>query len=423
MSTLQEDETGLIRLTRGQGVACIIVLVLVSALITFGITSAYLVSPPAEPGVSDIIVGAENYHELVQASMIVMENYIDDEKVTPESLVEGAIRGVVASMGDPYSMYFDASAMRDFQRETMEGEYSGIGTSILEVDGYVTIMVPFEGTPAATTPFENAEPDDPVGLRPGDRILRVEDLDVVGMAADHVAELIRGPAGEVVTVEIERPGTGQNLVFMIERDTIEIPTVSGEVIDGDLGLIVISRFTANTPDQVRHYMAELEDAGVEGLILDVRNNAGGTLAECVEVASLFVPAGPVVTTVDREGTEDVREVTGTGYSGPMVVLINGYSASAAEILAGALRDRMEVPLVGERTFGKGSVQHLYYLDPTRPSGMKITTERYLTPSGYSIEEEGGLRPDIEVAWPEGALMGDPESDPQLQRGIEVLRGR
>ena len=423
MSTLQEDETGLIRLTRGQGVACVIVLVLVSALVTFGITSAYFTSPPAEPGVSDIIVGAENYPELVQAAMIVMENYIDDEKVSSESLVEGAIRGLVGSTGDPYSMYFDASAMRDFQRETMEGEYSGIGTSILEVEGYVTIMVPFEGTPAATTPFENATPDDPVGLRPGDRILRVEDVDVVGMAADHVAELIRGPVGEVVTVEIQRPDTGQNLVFMIERDTIEIPTVRGEVIDGDLGLIVISRFTANTPDQVRHYMSELEDAGIEGLIIDVRNNAGGTLAECVEVASLFVPAGPVVITVDREGTEDVREVTGTGYPGPMVVLVNGYSASAAEILAGALRDRMAVPLVGERTFGKGSVQHLYYLDRARPSGMKITTERYLTPSRYSIEEEGGLRPDIAVPWSEGALMGDPESDPQLKRGIEEIRGR
>ncbi len=419
---MPEDETGMIRLTRGQGLACVTVLILVSALITFGITNAYVISP-AEPGVSDIITGAENYPELVQASQIIMENYLDDEKITPESLVEGAIRGVVGSTGDPYSMYFDASALRQFQRETMEGEYSGIGTSILDVDGYVTIMVPFEGSPAATTPFENAGPDDPVGLRPGDRILRVEDLDVVGMSAEYVAELIRGPVGEVVTVEVDRPDTGEVLTFRIERAQIEIPTASGRVIDEDLGLIVISRFTANTPDQVRGYMDELEEAEVTGLILDLRNNAGGTLAECVDVASLFVPAGPVVTTVDREGTRDVREATGTGYPGPIVALVNEFSASAAEILAGALRDRMDVLLVGQRTFGKGSVQHLYYLDPAKPSGMKITTERYLTPSGYNIEEEGGLVPDIEVAWPEDGLMGDPETDPQLRRAIEVLRGR
>ncbi|MFO8060624.1 MAG: S41 family peptidase [Bacillota bacterium] len=422
MSGLQDEDGSVIRLTKGQGLACAIVLMLVSALITFGVTNAYMIAP-AEPGASDIITGAENYPELLHASQLILDNYFDEEGVTPETLVEGAIRGVVSSTGDPYSMYFDASAMRQFQRETVEGEYSGIGTSILDVDGYVTIMVPFEGSPAATTPHESAGPDDPVGLRPGDRILRVEEIDVVGMTAEYVAELIRGPVGEVVTVEVERPETGQVLTFHIERDTIEIPTASGEVIEGDLGLIVISRFTTYTPEQVRHHMAELEKAGVTDLIVDLRNNAGGTLAECVEVASLFVPEGPVVTTVDREGVTDVREASGEGYPGRIVVLVNEFSASAAEILAGALRDRLEVPLVGQRTFGKGSVQHLYYLDPAKPSGMKITTERYLTPSGYSIEEEGGLQPDVEVAWPEDAAMGDPETDPQLRRAIELMRGQ
>lgn len=423
---MRDEETGIIRMARGQAVGILIVCVLISALLTFGFANVYLSTPAQPEAYGDSLTEADNYEELLRTVELILSNYIHADDIAVEQLVEGAIRGAMQAVGDPYSMYFDASALREFRRETVEGEYSGIGASILDVQGYVTILVPFENSPAATTPYEGAKEDTPVGLRSGDRILRVDGVDVVGMSAEFVAEMIRGPVGEVVTVEVERPGNGgasRTLVFHIERDNIEIPTVRSEVLDDDIGMLVISRFTGRTPEQVRYHLQALEDAGVTGIILDLRNNPGGTLDECVEVASIFLPAGPVVRTVDRDGDVEVREVAGPEYPLPLVVLVNEFSASASEIIAGAMRDRMDVPLVGMKTFGKGSVQRLYYLDPDKPSGMKLTTERYLTPDGYSIEEEGGLQPDIEVEWPEDAIMGDPEHDPQLRRAMEILRDK
>jgi len=420
---VQQDHRSQIRLTTGQLAGIIVVTVLIAAVLTFGFANVYLVED--KPTNGDVVTEADNYPELVRAINLIKENYVDMDAADVEKMIEGAIEGAIASTGDRYSTYFDASALADFRQETVEGEYSGIGASILDVEGYVTIMVPFEGTPAATTPFEGAASDDPVGLRPGDRVLTVDGVDVVGMSAEHVAEMIRGPVGEEVQVEIERPADDGDLLltFRFERDEVEIPTVDSEVVDGDVGVLSITRFTGRTPDQVHEHLNDLEDQNVSSIIIDLRNNPGGTLEDCITVADIFLPEGVVLHVVGRGDESDEIHVGGDAYPKPLVVLVNEFTASGGEILAGALREQMDVPLIGNTTFGKGSVQRLFYLDPDRPTGMKLTTERYLTPSGYSIEEEGGLQVDYEVPDPEDGLYGDLEADQQLQKALEVLRER
>ncbi len=377
-----------------------------------------------DDGSENPVLEAENYDEFLRALDLILQDYVDEEDVTPERLIQGAIKGMIEGVGDPYSTYFDASALEDLRMQTLEGEYSGIGVSVIDMEGYVTVLVPFSNTPASATSPEGVEDDDEeTGLRSGDRIISVDGVDTVGMSTEHVAELIRGPAGETVEVIVERPRDGghRELTFVIEREEIEIPTVDSKVLEDDVGLLSITQFTAHTPQQVETHLEELKSEGISGLILDLRSNPGGTLDESLEVADQLLPPGPVVTTVDREGKEETLSVDDPGWDLPIVVLVDNYSASASEILAGALRDRLDAPLIGERTFGKGSVQRVYYLDPDRTTGMKITTQRYLTPSGYSIEEEEGLVPDHEVPWSEGDVMGEFDSDPQLQKALEVMR--
>ncbi|MFP4199900.1 MAG: S41 family peptidase [Clostridia bacterium] len=417
----------LIVVTPMQGALILIAVALTAASLVFAITG----SSPVDDATEEVpesetespAIEAENYDEFQRALELILQDYVDEESVTPESLIQGAIKGMVEGVGDPYSTYFDSSALEDLRMQTLEGEYSGIGVSVIDLDGYVTVLVPFSNTPASTTPPEEGDGDEEEGLSSGDRIISVDGVDTVGMSTEHVSDLIRGPEGETVEVVVQRPeDTGhEELTFIIERQQIEIPTADSEVLEGDIGLLSITQFTAHTPKQVETHLQGLISEGISGLILDLRSNPGGTLDESLEVADQLLPPGPIVTTVDRDGKEETLSVDGPGCDLPIVVLVDNYSASASEILAGALRDRLDAPLVGERTFGKGSVQRIYYLDLDRTTGMKLTTQRYLTPSGYSIEEEDGLAPDHEVPRSEEDVMGELDSDPQLQKALDVMR--
>jgi len=424
----EDRSTRYVQLTPVQAILIVMVLVFTVAALTVGVVQQvpFISERGIEEAAPEEVESAlddEGYDEFIRALSLIMEDYVDGDDVDSEALLRGAIRGMIEGLDDPYSTYFDASALEDLRVQTLEGEYSGIGVSVIDLDGYVTVLVPFDDTPASTTPFEGADENDAIGLKSGDRILEVDGIDVVGMSTDHVAELIRGPVGESVEILVERPENemGEQYRFVIEREQIEIPTADSEVIDGDIGVLSITQFTAHTPEQVAAHLEKLEESGIQGLILDLRSNPGGTLEESLQVADQFLPPGPVVTTVDREGNEETLAVSGPGYERPIVVLVDRFSASASEIIAGALRDRADAPLVGERTFGKGSVQRVYYLDPEQTTGMKLTTQRYLTPSGYNIEDEEGLVPDYEVEWSEGETMGELDSDSQLQRALEVLR--
>lgn len=413
-----------ISLSRSQFIGSLMVVALITGLLVFGFFGVYGDSADGGNADGDVITSAENYDELVRAVRLTLQKHVDSS-IEPEQMIEGAIDGALKGTGDPHSAYFDAEAMKEFQESVTHGEYTGIGVSVLKVEEYVTVVTVFEGGPAETTSFEGAAPDDPVGLKSGDRIVSVDGTDVVGMPADQVATMIKGPEGETVRVGIDRKteqGRWKTLIFELERATVEIPTADHEIIEDDIGVLVISGFTSHTAEQVEEHLDELLDAGVSGIILDLRNNPGGTVDACVKVADMFLGEGAVVTTVNREGDEEVMNSHEPGFDLPLVVLVNRYSASASEILAGALRDRKDVALVGEKTFGKGSVQRIFYLDRDQPTGMKITVSRYLTPSGYSIEEEGGLTPDYEVQM-EGSelLVGDPDRDPQLRRAIDVLK--
>ncbi len=415
--SINKDEN-MIKLSTGQALTSVVVIFLVSALITYGAVAMY--PADTEPAAEDVVTQAENYHELQEAVATILDEHVD-EAINAEKLIQGAVRGAVEAAEDRYTTYFDTSELEDFT-ERIEGEYSGIGASILSVDDYVTVLVPFDGSPAATTPFEGATEDDPVGLQPGDKIVEVDGIDVRDMSADHVADIIRGPEGSEVVVDALRSNDDdeERLRFEFERARIEIPTAETDIVDEDIGVLSINQFHRHTPDQVREALDDLEAENISGIIIDLRFNPGGDLSAVVEVADFFVPEGPVMSAHTRDEEETLRAET-PGYDLPIVVLVNEFSASGAEILAGAIRDRLGYPLVGEQTFGKGSVQRMVYLDDEEQTGMKLTTARFLTPDGHKIDVDGGLLPDYEVELPEDAELGELENDPQLQRAVQQMR--
>lgn len=347
------------------------------------------------------------------------------EEVPLDQLLEGAVDGVLQSLDDPYTVYYDAEAYESFEI-SLTGEYEGIGVVVTTVDEYVVVQTPFPGSPGATTYPDNHDGVSPPGLRAGDRILEVDGVSVVGMPVERAASLIRGPRGTTVRLTVERPVEGappQVLYFTIRRQSIEIPTVQqADMVTPRIGYLWLTQFTPDTPGQVREALKRLRDQGARAIILDLRNNPGGDLSASVQVASQFVPAGPVVHVERRGGERETYSARGGGLGLPLVVLINGGTASASEIVAGAIQDYGSGTLLGEQTFGKGSVQTVYtWEDQQGRAAVKVTTARYLTPKERSIHAVG-LTPDVEVpGTPE--QQGDPQRDPQLRRAIELLEQR
>lgn len=374
---------------------------------------------------------SDNWEAFLQLITIITNEYVDPDKATPDRLLEGAMNGAVRSLDDPYSNYFDKRHLENFQIET-SGLYQGIGVMVVErtVDEkpQVTVVSPFEGTPAATTAFEGSGPSDPRGLKPGDIILRVDDREVTGLPVDTVARMIRGPDGTVVNLDVLREGRKEPLHFKIVRSSITVPTTRSRMLPGGqrIGYLQVTMFQESTAAQVKEDLAELEKKEMRALVLDLRNNPGGLLNVSAEVAEIFVPRGTIVTVLERGGGKEAYFSETAAYPLPFVVLVNKGSASAAEIVAGAVQDYGVAPLVGETTFGKGSVQRIWTLDGNSgrsggsSGGLSITTAKYLTAQGRSIDHEG-LKPDIEVAQPEWAVLGQVGKDPQLDKALELLQ--
>lgn len=328
-----------------------------------------------------------------------------DQPLEAENLMEGAIEGMLARLEDPNTRYLEP-AVEESARDSMEGEIQGIGVLVEMVDEQITVVSPFEGSPA-----ERA------GIRPGDVLIEADGVDLVGMDLSEAAALIRGPAGTEVQLVILR---GEETIEMsVTRDVVQIPSVRGEMLEGNLAYVRLSRFGNRTPEELSEVLEGLLSQNPRGMILDLRNNPGGGLDSSVEIADAFLKEGVVLIEEFGTGRERVFRSSDSGMAEdvPLVVLVNEGSASASEVLAGAIRDQERGLLVGSTTFGKGTVQTWHAL--SNGGGVRITTARWITPDGEWVNETG-IMPDVVIPSPENP-PADLADDPQLQAAIEELR--
>jgi len=344
---------------------------------------------------------------LMKQARAILETYqVDGETpVSEDVLVQGAIKGMVAAWGDPYTRYVDPKQLKEEEIE-MEGEYGGLGIYIGQRDGRTLVISPIEGTPA-----------DRVGLKPKDEIVKIGDEVIMGWDQDQVVKNLRGAPNTPVTVWIRREGEDQLLRFDIVREIIKIKSVRSEILSDDLSYIRLVHFNQKTAEELRSALEQARQRKARGIVLDLRNNPGGLLHTAVEVADMFLDGGLVVGMKGRvsRANDELFARSGVRTRLPLVVLINEGSASASEIVAGALKDRGRAKVVGQKSFGKGSVQTLFPLPDG--SGVYVTIARYYNPSGRVIDHVG-LEPDILV---EGEMDRDHDKDEQLKRAVEELK--
>ena len=320
-----------------------------------------------------------------------------------EALARGAIKGMleVLKKDDPYALFYSPTAFRSFQ-ELTSGKFSGIGVWLKEKEGGLTIVSVLPSTPALEA-----------GLREGDVIRTIDDRSVGTLTSDEAVAHIKGPEGTEVDLGIDR--SGEQLDFTITREAIDLPNLRATLRSDGLGYIQLFGFARGAGDEVRDEVAEMLDEGAEGIVLDLRNNGGGLFTEAVDVASVFIEDGDVVIyrEAGRSGSEPedtAYEAEGDAYEDvPLVVLVNEGTASASEIVAGALQDQERATLIGVTTYGKGSVQEVVRLRDA--SALKLTTAAYLTPEGRDINGEG-IAPDVEVS----------DAVEQKDRAVEILMG-
>lgn len=328
---------------------------------------------------------ADSLWLLKQARVIVEAYQVDAAKkdVDESELVHGAMRGMLSAWKDPYTRFLDPEQLEE-EKTSLEGSFGGLGINIASRDGKTLIISPIEGTPA-----------DRAGLRPMDEIVRVNDDIVIGWELDKIVKLLRGEPGTEVTIGIRRPQQEELLDFKIVRDNIKIETVTSKMLDNGIGYIRLRQFIKTSAPDVGQAVIKLKNENARGLILDLRNNGGGLLDAAQDICDLFIDGGLIVSTKGRveSANEEFYAHEGVLTKLPLVVLINEGSASASEIVAGALRDRNNTLLIGAKSFGKGSVQVLFNLSDG--SGIFVTTARYFTPNDVLIDHVG-LTPDISV---------------------------
>jgi carboxyl-terminal processing protease len=336
--------------------------------------------------------------KVFRALQLVKSKYV--EEVDTNVLVAGAVKGMVNSLGDPHSIYMDPKMYKEFMVET-EGSFGGVGIVLGVKDKILTVVSPIEGTPS-----------EKAGIKSGDQIIKIDGNEAKDMALDEAVSKIRGPEGTMVTLSIRHEGEPLK-DYILTRSSIQIKTVSGKMLPDKIGYIRLSMFNENTgSDLVRKYQ-ELEAQGMKGVILDLRDNPGGLLNESVKVASLFVPKGPVVSVVTRDGHRETHSSNLAAIKYPAAVLVNGGSASASEIVAGAVQDTASGTLIGVKTYGKGSVQTVIR-DESDDSAIKLTIAKYLTPNDRSINGVG-IEPDIKVEMDKNSA-----TDIQLDKAVEFL---
>lgn len=364
--------------------------------------------------VPDLGLRAENSNVNLLGEIMakIQDNYV--EKVSSRKIVNAAAKGMVSSLDDPYSIYLPPQEHKAFQ-EMINGSFFGVGIVIGERKGNIEVISPIPGTPGFRA-----------GLQPNDGIVKIDKRSTKNMRLNTAVNLIKGPKGTVVVLTIKRSGVKKLLVFRIVRDEIHIPNLVDKKI-GNIGYIAIATFDGKTDRNLRNAVIHLTKQGARGIVLDLRNNGGGLLSEAVGVSSVFIESGTIVSLVERGGPVKFLNATGGAFEKiPLVVLINKGSASASEIVAGAIKDRKRGTVVGEKSFGKGSVQTDFTL--TNGGGLKITTAKYRTPSGLSIDKKG-IVPNFVVK--SGKAIGHGfggsfikfKDDPQLRKATAILQAQ
>lgn len=341
--------------------------------------------------------------------------YVDPEKISDEEVLYGAISGMTKAIEDPYTVFMRPDNTDKFL-EDISGEFEGVGMEVGMRDDVLQVIAPLEGTPA-----------DEAGLRAGDKILEVDGESTSGLSVEELVMRIRGEKGSIVTLLVKRDGWEAPREFDIRRERIEIPSLRWQLLnregkedaEGTIAYVKLYHFTQKMGIDFAKAAVEIRNSPAERIIVDVRNNPGGYLEMAREIAGYFLERGEVVVVEDsgEEQQEFKSQGTGLFLDWPVVVLINRGSASASEILAGALRANKGVTLIGQQSFGKGSVQELVNL--SGGSSLKVTVAKWLTPEGKTIEGEG-LTPDREVEITEEDL--EKGADPQLQKAVEIVSG-
>jgi carboxyl-terminal processing protease len=350
-------------------------------------------------------------NKLSEITSYIRAYYMDEYDV--EDLQNSLIAGYVDGLGDKYTVYYTPEEYADLKISTT-GTYYGIGAGLQQDPDtmQVTVTKIYKGTPS-----EDA------GLKESDIILYVDDIEATSMELTLLVQKIRGEEGTTVHLQVYRPSTAETLEFDVERKNVVLPSVEGEMLSGNIGYIAIGEWQDNTPEQFKEIVAELEKEGMESLIIDVRSNPGGLLDSVVEVLDYILPKGTVVYTEDKYGQRKTYSSDADCLQYPMAVLINGSSASASEIFAGAIKDYSYGTLIGTTTFGKGIVQSIF----TLPDGdaLKVTTAKYFTPNGNYIHGVG-IDPDIELEYEYSGPTDeayDMQYDNQLQKAIQILGGK
>ena len=391
----------------------IIMLVVVCVAITAVITSFCTYKYLSENGgvmYAEKNSSLEGLEETLQNFRAAFEKeYIGE--IDDEAMVESAIKGYVSGLGDEYTTYYTKEEMEDLMEET-EGNYVGIGIyiSAYKESNEIVIIKPMEGSPA-----------EEAGLLPGDIITKVDGVEYNGDTIDEMTNKIKGPEGTKVKVEIKRNGQTQEIE--VERRKILISHIDSKIIEDNIGYISISDFEGGCAQEFEENYKNLEEQGIESLIIDIRNNGGGLVDEAIAILELITDKGStlLITTDKNEAEEVTKSEKDPIINMPIVLLVNEYSASASEIMAGALKDNNKATLVGTTTYGKGVIQKVYPL--TDGSGLKMTTNEYFTPNHNKINKIG-IDPDEEIDLPEEVKYKTDiteEEDTQLQKAIEILK--
>ena len=336
------------------------------------------------------------------ALRFIETQYVRDVDYT--NLIDGAISGMVKTLDDPHSIYLDPK-MYELMRSHTEGSFGGVGIVMGFKDNKITVISVMEGTPSEAA-----------GIKTGDEIIAVDGVPTSEIEPEEVVLHIRGEIGTDVTLKIHRAGE-EDKDYVVRRATIQVHTVAGQMLpdtDG-IGYIRIASFSEHTADEFKDAYHALENEGVKGMIIDLRENPGGLVTSCVAIANMVVPKGPVVSVVQKDGRREEYESELSEEKYPLVVLIDGNSASASEILAGALQDTGAATIVGQTSYGKGSVQVIFPLYDD--DALKLTIAKYYTPSGRSIDGTG-IEPDVRVE-----PQADGAQDVQLVKAIDVMKDK
>ena len=344
--------------------------------------------------------GFSNLMRFITAYRFIETKYVND--TDDVKLIDGAIDGMVKSLNDPHSNYLSPKMYKTLMEQT-EGSFAGIGV-VMGMDNEQKIHI--------VGIMENS-PGQKAGLQEGDEILAVDGVPVTQMAFDEVAAHVRGQAGTDVVLTIMRDNTNQDIT--ITRDNIKLKTVGHKMLDNNIGYIQIVSFSEDTANEFNEAYNDLKNQGMKALLLDLRNNPGGLLTTCVEIAKKLVPKGEIVSIVDKQGNKETYSSSLEAPEYPLVVLINKNSASASEILSGAIQDTKAGTIIGNTSYGKGSVQTI--LPMFEDDAVKLTIAKYYTPSGRSIDGTG-ITPDIEINLDENAT-----SDTQLDKALEILKAQ